>query len=210
MRHCCKIRIQKNDICNILGGITPCAMAILQSASLSARTSLTPSPVIATVCPWPEVPVPFLSSAAVLHVRTHCILQLHPSISSVVDRCRIYIVIGIFKSCTFGNRRNRHRIITGDNFKVNSWLSKNASVSGASSRITSVISNSPPVQGLRKFCSLCPVWAMSKNKNTKSFLCKSLHNSSASHLPSFRKKELCCSHKIGARFFKNGSAVFPV
>ena len=30
----------------------PCAMAILQSASFRARTSLTPSPVIATVCPW--------------------------------------------------------------------------------------------------------------------------------------------------------------
>ena len=29
----------------------PDAMAMLQSASLSARTSLTPSPVMATVCP---------------------------------------------------------------------------------------------------------------------------------------------------------------
>ena len=46
-----KLEFSNTSCDTFLAASLPEAIATLQSASLSARTSLTPSPVIATVCP---------------------------------------------------------------------------------------------------------------------------------------------------------------
>ena len=49
--HIGKIRGQQDKLRHLSSASLPDAIAMLQSASFSAKTSLTPSPVIATVCP---------------------------------------------------------------------------------------------------------------------------------------------------------------
>ena len=94
----------------------------------------------------------------------------------------------IFKACTSGNCRNRHRIITGDHFQINT--------------LTFEI-----CQCIR---CLCTDHIGNKQKSDRfQFLCKSATILHQLRVP-FRKKKLHCPHQISTCICKCSSAVLPV
>ena len=126
------------------------------------------------------------------------------------DRCRIYIMLCIFKTCTSGNCRNCHRIITGDHFQINTLTFE------ICQRIrclcTDHICNkqkSDRFQSLRKLRTLTHIYTMGKDQHTKTFLCKSATILHQLRVP-FREKKLRCTHQISTCICKCSSAVLPV
>ena len=139
-------------------------------------------------------------------VLCHRILQCFLS----CQRRRIYITVRILKSCTSRNRRNCHRVITGNHFKIYFLTVKE------SQRIRCFFTNyigkkhqSQRFQSFRKFCPFRILRTVCKYKHSQSFFCISL-----TFLRQFfiilRKQKLRCSHQISAFFFKNSTTVFTV
>ena len=126
------------------------------------------------------------------------------------DCCCIDIMIGIFQSCFLCNCRDSHRIISWDNFKVNSLaVKKSQSIRCFLTYHVSDEKQSQRFKSCRAFRSFCLLFTVSQNKDTVSLLCVTATMFQKFFI-SFRKKELCSSHQISSSSFKNSTTVFPV
>ena len=135
--------------CNISWQHLPSAMAMLQSASLRARTSFTPSPVIAAVCfcAWRISPY-LLATCGVAHYDTLYVAAASSISSSGGYGGSIYMPLCIFSPARFAMARasqDRHLIT----FRSTPLTFKICQRIGASARITSVRRRSPT--GLKSF-----------------------------------------------------------
>ena len=126
------------------------------------------------------------------------------------DRCCIYVLLRIFKACTSGNGRNRHRIISGDHFQIHALALK------ICQRIRCLCTDhirkkqkSDGFKSCRDLRAFIYILTVSNNQNTKSLFRKT--TTIFCHLGiSFRKKKLHSTHQIRTCIFKSSSTVLSV
>ena len=118
--HGCKVWIQKHHLQCSLRHRCPVPLQYCNRLLWGGRTSLTPSPVIATVWPcfWRACTISFFC-CGVTRPKTLYFATASSNCSSVFQCCRIYVVLGILEPCTFRDCGNCDRIITGDHLEVN-------------------------------------------------------------------------------------------
>ena len=211
VRHCSKIRIKQYYICYILSRIASCrhgntAVCLFQCKYIIyAVTGHGNCMLLSLKCLY-HLFLLLWSHSSKYTAFSYCALHFLRCCNS----CGVNIMICILQPCLLCNCGNCHRVISGNNFQIDTLAVKECQ------RIrcfrTNHICNKEQTdrfQTRRSVGTFCFLFAVCENQNTESIFCIGAAMCQK-FLISFRKEKLCSAHQISSPALKYSTTVFSI